>query len=609
MFARLLKEARVGDPVAQYEVALMYANGVGVGKSVEQAMAWTESAAKKGHVAAQYLLGTAYQGGLGVKRSTQQALTWLLKATDSGSDKAPLKLAKLLTSDGLSIATDFLLVAAQRGVIEAQFEAAQRVGAMDWCQKAAEGGLATAQVALAEWLERDPAGTAQRRQAVHWYEQAAGQGHPGAQLALARLDGNGRGITNTELASAHKGSSRKALHRDRAQQSSRWDMYAGNADAREQFHLGLMYQTGCAVAQDEHSAKEWFERAANQGFVEAQWALAQLLYPSAPAQAFYWYLKAAEQGHVGAQLAAARCLQTGIGHVQSLPKALELYSQAAQQGNPEALHALATLIQGNSADLTTEWVAQAARGGLAQAQYEMGERYAKGLGIDQDWLKAADWFGRAAAQANPHAQCALAACFADGLGVKKDMVRAVALYESATEQDHPRALWSLGELLAHGTAGVSPDARKATLYCKRAANAGFAPAQSTLAALFAKAKKYERAVHWWSLAAEQNDPEALFNLAHAHRMGWVPSQGDEALVLLQRAAQTGLAAAQARLGLCYATGDGAPHDPIEAAKWFILAARGGDAAANSNRRRAESTLAAAQWREAQRRARDWSGSQ
>ena len=92
-------------------------------------------------------------------------------------------------------------------------------------------------------------------------------------------------------------------------------------------------------------------------------------------------------------------------------------------------------------------------------------------------------------------------------------------------------------------------------------------------------------------------------------MGWVPSQGDEALVLLQRAAQTGLAAAQARLGLCYATGDGAPHDPIEAAKWFILAARGGDAAANSNRRRAESTLAAAQWREAQRRARDWSGSQ
>ena len=50
-----------------------------------------------------------------------------------------------------------------------------------------------------------------------------------------------------------------------------------------------------------------------------------------------------------------------------------------------------------------EWLIQAARGGLAQAQYELGERYAKGFGLDQDWLKATDYYGRAAAQANADA--------------------------------------------------------------------------------------------------------------------------------------------------------------------------------------------------------------
>lgn len=619
-FARRLKEARVGDPAAQYEVALMYANGVGVEKSVEQAMTWTESSAKKGHVAAQYLLGTAYQGGLGVKRNSQRALTWLLKAAESGSDKAPLKLARFLTTDSFSVSTDYLLLAAQRGVVEAQFEAAQRISAnpsavdthisaLELYQSAAEGGIAAAQVCLAEWLERGAGDSFENlHAAVQWYRRAAGQGHPGAQLALARLDAAGEGRIAADNLSSIKINTRKASNRERRRQGNQWDVYANSADAREQFHLGQMYQTGCAVPQDERSAQVWFERAANQGFVDAQWALAELIYPSAPAQAFHWYLKAAQQGHTAAQLAIARCLRTGIGHAQSLTQASEFYGQAAAQGNTNAQYELANLLRSHSPELAMEWLIQAARGGLAQAQYELGERYAKGFGLEQDWLKATDYYARAAAQANADAQCALAACFAEGLGVRKDMGRALALYESAVEQDHPRALWSLGEWLAHGVAGVSPDARKATLYCKRAANAGFAPAQSTLAALFAKAKKYERAVHWWSLAAKQNDPEALFNLAHAYRMGWAPSEEDEALELLQRAARTGLVAAQARLGLCYATGDGAPLDPIEAAKWFVLAARAGDLAADSNSKRAQSTLSPSQWREALRRVDHWSKS-
>ncbi len=618
LFARRLKSARLGEPAAQYEVALMYANGVGVAKSVDQAMVWTETAARKGHVAAQYLLGTAYQGGLGVKRDTQQALTWLLKAADSGSDKAPLRLSKLLTRDAGLISAEFLVVAAERGVAEAQFEVAQQkmntgnseaestAVAMQLYQKAAEGGLASAQMALAQALEGLNGGQDQRKQSVRWYRAAASQGHPSAQLALARIDGLGFGrtVSGKRSGTTSKSQLRKGAGNERRMLDGVWDRYAAGAGPLEQFHLGQMYQQGCGVAQDLVAAKTWFERSAQSGLLEAQLELAAFISLDAPAQSLQWYLKAAEQNSPIALLAVARCFAAGVGHPQSLTRAVDFYVKAASESNSEAQQELSLLMQRHAAELADAWLAQAAQGGLAEAQYQLGERYAKGTKVDQDWVKAADWFARAAAQGNSHAQCALGTCFADGLGVKRDLQRAVAAYESAALQDHPRALWALGELLAVG-GGVDADRRKAALYCKRAANAGFAAAQSTLASLFAKAKKYERAVYWWQLAADQNDPEALFNLSHAYKMGWALSGEDESLVLLQRAANTGLVAAQARIGLCYATGDGAPLDQIEAAKWFILAASGGDSASIANKKRAESTLAPAQWREALRRADHW----
>ena len=66
-----------------------------------------------------------------------------------------------------------------------------------------------------------------------------------------------------------------------------------------------------------------------------------------------------------------------------------------------------------------------------------------------------------------------------------------------------------------------------------------------------------------------------------------------------------MAAAQSRIGLAYATGEGAALDPIEACKWFELAAQRGDKAAAANRVRARQGLGAAQLAEAERRAKVW----
>jgi TPR repeat protein len=83
----------------------------------------------------------------------------------------------------------------------------------------------------------------------------------------------------------------------------------------------------------------------------------------------------------------------------------------------------------------------------------------------------------------------------------------------------------------------------------------------------------------------------------------------QAFAWLLRAASSGLAVAQSRIGLAYATGEGAALDPIEACKWMELAAQRGDKAAQANRARARKSLSPAQLAEAERRATEWQVSQ
>jgi hypothetical protein len=179
-------------------------------------------------------------------------------------------------------------------------------------------------------------------------------------------------------------------------------------------------------------------------------------------------------------------------------------------------------------------------------------------------------------------------------------------YEQAALQGLPAAQWRLGSLWASGGEGIAPDPKKASLWCKRSANAGFAPAQATLGTLFAQAGKYERAVLWWGRAAEQGDAESQFNLANACRTGkGLKTDLEQAFALMLKAAESGVAAAQTLLGVMYATGDGVAEDRIEAARWFCCANSLGDSPGKSNWERAQTLFTTAQLQEAGRRAKCW----
>ncbi|MBX3307876.1 MAG: sel1 repeat family protein [Nitrospira sp.] len=70
--------------------------------------------------------------------------------------------------------------------------------------------------------------------------------------------------------------------------------------------------------------------------------------------------------------------------------------------------------------------------GNAEAQNGLGELYAKGKGMPQDYTQARTWYEKAATQGHPHAQNNLAELYFAGLGGPQDLVRAYMWVNLAT---------------------------------------------------------------------------------------------------------------------------------------------------------------------------------
>ena len=72
-----------GDSDAQYNLARLYLDGMGVSKDARQAARWFNLAAEKGHHPSQAVLGHMLLGGVGVPRQRAQGLMWLTLARDA----------------------------------------------------------------------------------------------------------------------------------------------------------------------------------------------------------------------------------------------------------------------------------------------------------------------------------------------------------------------------------------------------------------------------------------------------------------------------------------------------------------------------------------------
>ena len=91
-FAELAKLADKGDPAAEYEIAMMYANGFGAPKNNTEARKLLERAALHGNPAAQYEFGLALRDGRGAIQDYRGAMKWITTAAEAGHGGAQFAL-------------------------------------------------------------------------------------------------------------------------------------------------------------------------------------------------------------------------------------------------------------------------------------------------------------------------------------------------------------------------------------------------------------------------------------------------------------------------------------------------------------------------------------
>jgi localization factor PodJL len=148
--------AAKGDPAAQYEVAVRYAEGRGVQQSLGDAAEWFERAAKQGLAPAQFRLGGLYEKGLGVKKNLDTARRFYLAAGEAGNAKALHNLA-VLYAEGIDGKPDYQTAAR-------------------WFRKAADYGVADSQYNLAVLYTRGIGVEQNLAEAYRWFTLAAREG-------------------------------------------------------------------------------------------------------------------------------------------------------------------------------------------------------------------------------------------------------------------------------------------------------------------------------------------------------------------------------------------------------------------------------------------------
>ena len=180
--------------------------------------------------------------------------------------------------------------------------------------------------------------------------------------------------------------------------------------------------------------QEWYQKAAACGNEKAQRYLREyeaIEYNDAKAQreigdsyyekgtmsdfakAVKWYEKAANQGDIEAQKKMGDCCYFGYGIKLDQEKAVEWYEKAASQGDTKA----------------KEKICECCR--------KLGNDYYNGQGRKKDWQKAKEWYEKAAKQNDAEAQKKLGDCYY--YGIDKNMKLAEVWYKKAAEQGDKRA--------------------------------------------------------------------------------------------------------------------------------------------------------------------------
>ncbi|MDP6981089.1 MAG: tetratricopeptide repeat protein [Myxococcota bacterium] len=120
-------------------------------------------------------------------------------------------------------------------------------------------------------------------------------------------------------------------------------------DAEGHYRLGLVHERGRVSERDLVAAVRHYQRAAEMGHVESQFALGLLFVgavqgaPADEKKSFDWFASAAKQGHAKAAYFLAMSHESGVGTEANAELAFDWYRRAAGRGERAAPLAIARM--------------------------------------------------------------------------------------------------------------------------------------------------------------------------------------------------------------------------------------------------------------------------
>jgi len=184
-------------------------------------------------------------------------------------------------------------------------------------------------------------------------------------------------------------------------------------------------------------------------------------------------------GNSNAQFDIGAMYQNGRGVVVSRDMAIEWYRKAAAQNNQNAISRL-KLLQANEERFAK--TLEFAQKGDAESQYDLGKRYAEGIGTEVDLAKAVYWYEKATGQGHVKAEFKLGLACYEGNGMKRNLPRAVELFKSAAQQGYPAAQYYVGRMYASGQ-GLQRNNQAALEWYGKALDGGFDEARGEINAI------------------------------------------------------------------------------------------------------------------------------
>lgn len=426
--------AERGDRDSAFTLASYYEKGLYVPADQQQQRYWLERAASRGKSDAYAPLAGMYLAGLGGPKDEARAKQLLGQAAERGDTNSAAALAALNDTSApqqpaLQDSPRAQCVAATR-FLEGRGAPKDTAKGIELATKSASANDACGEQVLGSLYMRGEGVPLDKDKGMQLLRSSAQKGYAPALFELGLHSGtsvyNGPGVGVTPNLSLLRTNLEAAVAR---------------GDQMAAVTLGAMYASGKGVEKDGAKALAMWKAVAEDAKAP-DGAVAQAAFNLAAAhlsgaitavnrsEGERWLKIAVERGHPRAAVALANIRAQKSWRNETPPR---LDSAASTPSGPEAAFSLGMQYLFGSKSVPRDdaravsYFRQAAEGGSAAAQHNLGIMYFKGQGVAKDEHEAAKWLHKAADQNFVPALTLLSGMYGTGQGVPKEPMTALAL--------------------------------------------------------------------------------------------------------------------------------------------------------------------------------------